>query len=44
MGLLSQYMKPSIFRNEYKNIPNNIMGCNPFPTMGATEEVDFHRV
>jgi hypothetical protein len=44
MGLLLQYVKPCISRNEYKSIPNNIMGCNPFPTMGATKEVDPHGV
>jgi hypothetical protein len=44
MDLLLQYVKPCIFRNEYKNIPNDIMGCNPFPTMGTTKELDFHGV
>lgn len=44
MGLLSQYMKPCIFRNEYKNTPNDIVGCDPFPTMGAMEEVDPYGV
>jgi hypothetical protein len=27
-----------------KKIPNGNMGCNPFPTMGATKEVDPHGV
>jgi hypothetical protein len=44
MGLLSKYVKPCISCNEYKSNPNNIMGCNPFPTMGAIEEVDPHGV
>ncbi len=44
MGLQPQNMKLCISRNGHKNIPNNIMGCNHFPTMGAMKEVDPHGV
>jgi len=44
MGLFLQYMKHCISCNEYKNIPNNIMGCDPFPIMGTMEEVDPYGV
>jgi hypothetical protein len=36
VGLLSQNMKSYISHNGHKNIPNNIMGCNPLPTMGIS--------
>jgi hypothetical protein len=44
VGLFPQDMKPYIFHNICKNIWNNIMGCNPFPTMGVVEEVHPHGV
>jgi hypothetical protein len=44
MGLLLQNMKPCISCDGHKNILNDIMGCNLFPTMGVTEEVDPHGV
>jgi hypothetical protein len=34
VGLLLQNMKSYMSHNGHKNIPNNIMGCNPLPTMG----------
>jgi hypothetical protein len=33
-------VKPCISCNGCKNIPNDIMGYNPLPTMGTIEEVD----
>jgi hypothetical protein len=36
VGLLSQTMKSYISHNGHKNIPNNIMGCSPLPTMGIS--------
>ncbi len=44
VGLLSQDMKPYISRNKHKNIPNDIIGCDPLPTMGTMEEVNPHGV
>jgi hypothetical protein len=32
-------MKPCIFCNEGEGILNHIMGCSPFPTMGAMKKV-----
>jgi hypothetical protein len=40
VGLLPQDVKPCIFHNGCKSIPNGIMGCSPLPTMGTLEEVD----
>jgi hypothetical protein len=44
MGLFLQDMKPYIYHNGCKCVLNSIMGCNPLPTMGITEEVDPHGV
>jgi hypothetical protein len=35
-GLFLEDIKPFIFHNAHKNIPNNIMGCNALPTMGIS--------
>ncbi len=40
MSLLMQNMKPCNSNNGGEGIPNNIMGCNPLPTMGAMKKMD----
>jgi hypothetical protein len=44
VSLFPQDMKPCISHNGCKNIMDDIMGCNPLPTMGEVEEVDPHGV
>jgi hypothetical protein len=38
MNLLTQNMKPHVSHDKCKGIPNGIVGCNPFPTMGARKK------
>jgi hypothetical protein len=40
MNLPMQNMKPYNSNNEGKGIPNDIMGCNPLPTMGTMKKMD----
>jgi hypothetical protein len=40
MGLLMQNIKPCNSSNGREDIPNNIMGCNPLPTMGVIKKIN----
>jgi hypothetical protein len=42
MSLLTQNMKPHISHNGSKCIPNNVVRCNPLPTMGVMIKVGPH--
>ncbi len=42
MNLFMPNMKPYIYCNVNKNILNDIVGCNLFPTMCTTEKVGHY--
>jgi hypothetical protein len=42
MSLFTQNMKPHIFHNGGKCIPNNVVKCNPLPTMGIMKKMGPH--
>jgi hypothetical protein len=42
MSLLTQNMKPYISCNGSKGILNNVVRCNPLPTMGVMKKVGPH--
>jgi hypothetical protein len=44
MGLLMWNVKPYVFRNGNKCILNQIMGSNPFPTMGTKKKVGLYNI
>jgi hypothetical protein len=39
MCIFIENMKPNISKNENKDIPNEIMGCNVLPPMGIQEKM-----